>query len=261
VATATKLPPPLRLRIGASAEVLRAARRRGVVLPDVYYGKMQGLARTLSFSVAGVASLEQLQAVTDSLDQALKVGEGFEDWRKRVLRGEIPLNLPRHRLETIYRTNVQAMYSRGQGEQVRRHIKTHPYLMYSAVNDSRTRPAHRAWHETVLPVGHPWWNTHRPINGYNCRCTVIALTEREAKRRGITEKPDGQAPDPGFDYDPWADPKRGAFEAIKRKQRTGDRRLARKADTLAQQALRAGSDDPDTWQRVGEQRGSNPGGT
>jgi SPP1 gp7 family putative phage head morphogenesis protein len=252
--------PPLRLRIGAPEETLRLARKRGVVLPDVYYGKMRGLSRSLAFSVAGVSSLEQLQAVKDSLDQALADGLGFEDWRKRVLRGEVPLNLPRHRLETIYRTNIQAAYSRGQGEQVRRNLKTHPYLLYSAVNDSRTRPHHKAWHGTILPAVHPWWNTHRPLNGYNCRCTVISLTEREAKRRGITEKPGGEKPDPGFDYDPWSDPRRGAFAAIERKRRNGDRRLARKADGLLQAAMRAGADDPDSWAKVGEQRGSNPGG-
>lgn len=252
--------PPLRLRIGATDEVLRMARKRGVVLPEVYYGQMKGLARQLSFSVAGVASLEQLQGVKDSLDRALKLGEGFEDWRRRVLRGEVPLSLPRHRLETIYRTNIQAMYSRGQGEHVRRHLKTHPFLLYSAINDSRTRPAHRAWHGTILRVDHPWWKTHRPINGYNCRCTVISLTEREAKRRGLTETPDEQPPDDGFAYDPWEDPKRGALMAIERKRRTGDPRLAKKADDLAMAAYRAGSDDPDTWQMIGPQRGSNPGG-
>jgi SPP1 gp7 family putative phage head morphogenesis protein len=252
---------PLRVAPGAPEETLRAMRRRGVLLPDVYYsGKVSGLARSLSFSVAGVSSLEQLQAVKDSLDRTLKLGEGFEDWRKRVLRGEVPLSLPRHRLETIFRTNIQGAYSRGHGEQVKRHAKTHPYLMYSAVNDSRTRPAHRAWDKTILPIGHPWWATHRPINGYNCRCTVIALTEREAKRRGITEGPDSAPPDPGFDYDPWEDPKRGALAAIERKRRTGDPRLARKADDLALAAHRAGADDPDTWRQVGEQRGSNPGG-
>ncbi|KJV38710.1 phage head protein, partial [Acinetobacter indicus] len=44
----------------------------------------------------------------------------------------------------------------------------------------------------VLPIDHPFWLTHYPPLGYRCRCTVIALTEKEALKYGIT--PDDQLP-------------------------------------------------------------------
>ena len=65
-----------------------------------------------------------------------------------------------------------------------------PYLRYVAVQDARTRPDHMAWHGTVLPVGHPWWATHNPPNGWRCRCTVVQLAERDLRRYGYRVSPD-----------------------------------------------------------------------
>lgn len=209
----------LRFRIGAPDDVLEQARRRGVMLPSEYYGTAQARIRAFAFTVAGIDSIAQLQAIKESLDKALADGIGFDDWRRSVLRGEVPLTVPAHRLETIFRTNMATMYSRGKGAQILRNVATHPYLLYSAVNDSRTRPTHLAMDGTVLPVNDPWWGSHRPPNGYNCRCTAIALTERQANKRGITRMapvgPDSQ-PDPGWGYDPWTDPAKGITAAAER---------------------------------------------
>lgn len=230
---------PLRLRVGAPSDVLAAARRRGVLLPDAYYGMRDAQARSMAFTVAGVSALEQLQAVKDSLDAAFKAGDSFTAWKRRVLRGDVPLTLPSHRIETIFRTNMQAVTMAGRGAQMLRNADTHPYLLYSAVNDSRTRPAHRRMHGTILPIRDPWWSTHRPPCGYNCRCNVIALTEAEARRRGITTLPPAAQPDPGFEYDPWADVMAGPRRAIEKFERRADPKLGRLAREVEAEALRA----------------------
>ena len=66
-----------------------------------------------------------------------------------------------------------------------------PYLRYVATLDDRTRPDHRAWHGTVLPVDHPFWQTHYPPNGWRCRYTVIQFSERQLRARGyeVSEGP------------------------------------------------------------------------
>lgn len=49
----------------------------------------------------------------------------------------------------------------------------------------------------MLPVDHPWWNTHSPSNGYGCKCKKFLLSAADLKRRGLVV---GKAPDDG-DYE------------------------------------------------------------
>lgn len=51
-----------------------------------------------------------------------------------------------------------------------------PYLKYITVSDERVRQDHREFNGVTLPVGHSWWNSHYPTNGFNCRCRVIQLS-------------------------------------------------------------------------------------
>lgn len=212
-------------------EAIEWAKRRGVVLPDVYYGELQGLARSMSFSIAGVAKVEQLQAVLDSLIEATASGQTFADWRALATDpgGPIRLDLPAHRLENIFRTNLQGHYARGRCEQQKRTADVFPYLMFDAVNDSRTRPSHAAMDGMVARHDDPIWRTWRPPAGYQCRCTLRALTERKAERYMARDRDRlardpalaaarAQArPDDGWDYDPCAEPTEGLRRALERR--------------------------------------------
>ncbi|MGK9943764.1 phage minor head protein, partial [Salmonella enterica subsp. enterica] len=75
-------------------------------------------------------------------------------------------------------------YAAGEWAQIRDTARSAPYLMYDAVGDARTREQHRAWDGTVLRWDDAWWQTHRPPNGWNCRCTVIQLGERDLAALG-----------------------------------------------------------------------------
>lgn len=46
-----------------------------------------------------------------------------------------------------------------------------------------------ALHGRIYRYDDPFWATFYPPNGFNCRCTVIALADRDLKRKGI-DKPD-----------------------------------------------------------------------
>ena len=100
--------------------------------------------------------------------------------------------------------------------------------------DDRTRPLHRAWHGTILNVDDPWWETHFPPNGWNCRCTVLQLSDRDLERHGWkpSARPAAGTPrtflgrgmakaiqvpegiDPGFAYNPGRDYWRGLSKPI-----------------------------------------------
>lgn len=62
---------------------------------------------------------------------------------------------------------------------------------YRAVGDSRTRISHFAQNRVTLPKDDPFWDIWTPPNGYNCRCTIIALyREVEIVRPDWAYRPD-----------------------------------------------------------------------
>ena len=107
----------------------------GVVLPEVYYGQLQGIHRQLAFSIANITKVDQLQSVLDSLTTHLKDGGTFAQWQKAV--DVKALGLPKHRLDNIFRTNIQQAYNHGHWQQALANQATHGYLMYDAINDKR----------------------------------------------------------------------------------------------------------------------------
>lgn len=94
------------------------------------------------------------------------------------------------RLNTIYRTNVQAAYSAARYQRMMDNIDHRPYWQYSAVSDERTRPSHLALNGRIYRYDDPFWSTFYPPNGFNCRCAVIALGERDLKRKGLDKADD-----------------------------------------------------------------------
>ena len=207
--------------------------------PTWSYADMLGQEHDRAFTVAKLMDVDLLGQVRDSLQSALANGVTFRDWSQSITpilqqagwwgnEGGVQLGSP-WRLETIFRTNMQAAYAVGQWDQIASQADIAPYLLYDAVDDHRTRLLHRKWDGTVLPVGHPWWRVHMPPNGYNCRCGAIQLDADQLADMGlsVSEPPDdgtyrwvnprtGRARevpngiDPGFDRNAGADVARAA---------------------------------------------------
>ena len=191
-------------------EALQYAHSKKIVLPDEFYSmdlKTRQMATTVSF----LSSLEQAESVIKSLNKTLASGGTFNDFQKLVAESEIVL--PKHYLDNVFRTNIQSAYGHGRWQQQQRNKDKRQYLMYSAINDSRVRPAHLALNRIVLPIDHPFWLTHYPPLSFRCRCTVIALTEKQALKYGIT--PDDKLPEVAEALDWSSHPLQfGEFEAL-----------------------------------------------
>jgi len=163
-----------------------------------------------SFTVAKAMRLDILVAIREAVDSALADGSTFREFQRRlepILReagwwgrqemvdpatGErrlVELGSPR-RLRIMYDTNLRMATARGRWERFERLADARPYLRYVATLDARTRPEHAAWHGTVLPIGHEFWRTHAPPNGWRCRCTLQSLSERDLERFGYRLSPD-----------------------------------------------------------------------
>lgn len=176
----------------AFADALKWFRRK-VSISKAEFDALDADAREKAFTVAGVAQLDIVTDVWEAVDKAVSEGETLDDFRKRVgdrletaWGGEIP-----GRIETIFRTNVQMAYSAGREQQMRdpEVIGRRPYLEYDATVDSRTTPICRALHGTILRADDPFWQTRTPPCHFQCRATLISLTEEQAKSKGITTVP------------------------------------------------------------------------
>jgi len=216
-----------------------------------------------AFTVAKMMDLDLLADVRAAVDSAIANGETLAQFRRKLvptlvdagwwgrseledpLNGElkdVQLGSPR-RLETIFRVNMQTAYSAGDFEQISESAESAPYLMYDAVEDKRTRPAHREWDGTVLRWDDPWWQTHRPPNGWNCRCSTIQLSGSDLSAMGkrvdtappvmtrqyvnrrtgeVSDVPVGI--DPGFAYSPGQNRRSVLQQQLQRKRDSFDER-------------------------------------
>lgn len=145
----------------------------------------------VAFTVAGAQSAQLVadfhQVITRAIRDGMTLAEFREDfdaiveangWSYRGSRG--------WRSRVIFETNLRTAYQAGRWQQAWDLRDDRPFLRYVAVKDDRTRPQHRDWHGTVLPVTAAWWRTHYPPNGWGCRCTAQSLTARDLERRGYT---------------------------------------------------------------------------
>ena len=183
-------------------DAIEAFRRRDELKISVSWRDLQPEEHARAFTVAKMAKVELLATVKESLDRALAEGKTFEMWQaeiqpqlqkagwwglvtdKRLTGTDDTVFIGRRRLQTIFRTNMRVSHAAGQWQRIQSAKGRRPYLLYSSVRDKRTRPQHRAWDGIVLPVDHPFWRTHFPPNGWNCRCGIRQLREADLAREG-----------------------------------------------------------------------------
>ena len=160
-------------------------------------------AKHRAFYVTGLAKQDLVQLVSDGIEEALKNGETLADFKKRIAAAIEAQGWHDHRVENIFRTNLQTAYSAGRYKKMQAVKASRPYWQYIAVMDKRVRPSHAILHEKVYPADHEFWAANYPPNGFRCRCGVRTLSERQVKNMGLTVEKAMPQPDV------WTDPKTG----------------------------------------------------
>lgn len=275
----------------APAEAIAAYRRRGQNLTESFnWQDLFEKDHANALTVAKSAGFDILADIDKAMMAALTEGKTLEEfsrtlrpvltdkgwWGRKLavdpLTGEervVQLGSLK-RLKTIFETNMRVSYAAGHWSAFERNKASRPFLRYVAILDERTRPAHRARHNLVLPVDHPYWDTWAPPCGWGCRCTLQSLSQRDVDRlvrQGeilkfeppqdtfrdfvntrtgeVTRVPDGI--DPGWAYNPG----KAAIEAMLRRAEklvTAPPRLAAAYDDAT---------DPDaftTWFKAADRR-------
>ncbi|NKD22572.1 minor capsid protein [Enterobacter asburiae] len=161
-------------------------------------------AHARAFTVAKAVRLDVLNTLRDEVDRAVHDGITRQEftrtlaprlqklgwWGKQIVvdtqgnAKEIELGSPR-RLATIYNVNMRTAYNSGRYAQMMNNAEAYPFWQYVAVMDGRTRPAHAALNGMVFRYDDPFWQTHYPPNGWNCRCRVRALSAERMKALGL----------------------------------------------------------------------------
>lgn len=146
--------------------------------------------RLQSFTIAHVENQELLAYAQNAMDNALTQGVTFSDWLNTVndlFDAYGVTRVSKHHLQTVFQTNIQSSFNAGRWSEYHDPDVTgfFPYFQYHAVDDNRTRYEHAIHNGAIYRRDDPFWNEWWPPNGYNCRCTVTAVSKYEVEDHGI----------------------------------------------------------------------------
>lgn len=190
--------------------------RNKLSVPTERWADVWKQAHDQAFMVAGAAKADLLADLRTAVDGAIAEGRTLAWFREQfdeiVATHGWEYNGGRNwRTKVIYETNMRAAWQAGRHAQLsdpdvraRR-----PYWQYRHGGSADPRPEHLAWHGMVLPADDPWWQEHYPPNGWGCSCSVVALSERDVERMGVTVR-EG----PRSETYEWVDPGTGEVHQV-----------------------------------------------
>jgi len=163
-------------------------------IPTATWTDIYGLEHDKAFMVAGAIKDDLIADFKNEIDKALSTGTGYAEFRKAF-----PQIVKKHgwsynggegwRSRVIYHTNIQQAYNAGNFTQAKAISDHRPYWEYvhNAHGHSKApRLEHLAWNGLILRHDDPWWDSHRPMNGWGCNCGFNVLSERDLKKTGRT---------------------------------------------------------------------------
>jgi len=159
-------------------EALVKLLNKKIISPESFK-KLKNQFSNISWSIQRIERFDALIVLRNSLLNAIDSGLSLSDWKDEIDSifenyGITPLSP--HHIETVFRTNLSSVYSQASFDAMTEDPNTEA-LQYIAVMDDRVRDEHAALNEFIARVDDPIWNTIKVPNGYNCRCSIIPLSE------------------------------------------------------------------------------------
>lgn len=165
--------------------------------------------RTLQQHVVGRVGRTMNEVMVEQLHRR----EGMRRLRGAIDSTGLSPGQHNHLVETVLRTEMQMAYGASRWQSLREDEAVDEILWgfeYVAVGDDRTRPGHLAHDGIRLPKDDPFWQSHWPPNGWNCRCTVLEIFTSEqrarhpkpAEPRRIDKQLVNPEPDRGWEFNP-----------------------------------------------------------
>ncbi len=185
------------------------------------YDELIKEAHHKAFTVAKVTRADLLNDIHEELLKSLKDGIGFKEFKNNIKptlqkkgwwgkqdivnpsTGEIKtINIGARRLKTIYETNMRMAYNQGRYQQMQ-NLPLSVYWRYVSQRLNNSRDAHIAMHGIIKHRDDPFWKVNKPMNGWNCKCEVVAYSKKAIERKGwsIDEIPRKDIASKDFAYD------------------------------------------------------------
>ena len=130
----------------------------------------------------------------------------FEQWKAEVL--PIASHQCGPWLETEYNTAVLRARQTAQWQQFLAEKDVIPNLKWLPSTSPNPGADHRLYWNTILPIGHPFWDQHCPGDRWNCKCSLTSTDEpptpvpSEEEPPFPTVSPSGNTPNPGLAGNP-----------------------------------------------------------
>lgn len=165
--------------------------RQLVPMSAADYNRLTDEEKRRAFTVAAAEQLEIVQTMHDEIARAIQTGEGYEAFAKRLrarLKGDWTKR-DSHRLETVFRTNVQTAYGVGRWYQQQDPEVTavRPLMLFDIVDDSRTSPICKGIGgppPTIKRHDDPYVAAHWPPLHHRCRSQWQSISNRKARELG-----------------------------------------------------------------------------
>ena len=164
----------------------------------------------IAFTVAGMTEQDLLQDTYALMQQAIKDGLPFNEFKKQLMpqltkKGWLAKGFAHtdgtldkvatkdyerylgRRLKTIYHTGKQTAYAAGRWQRIQNSKERMPYLQYMPSLSTHQRDDHKQYYGLVRPVDDPIWTKIYPPNGFGCKCWVKQLSTKQAEKIGISK--------------------------------------------------------------------------
>lgn len=161
-----------------------------VILPPGQFYRIANEYKALAFTVSGYSKVELLKKFYEEIIKAMENGSTMKEFKESVntfLEEKGYAGLTNFQADNIFRTNIQTAYNAGHYKQMTDStvMRLRPYWKYVAIDDRKTRLAHRGMNGKVFRADNPIWDKWFPPNGYRCRCTVVTLSKRQIEQQGL----------------------------------------------------------------------------
>ena len=154
-------------------------------------------AHDQAFVVSKITRLDVLGEIKKSLNTAIAQGLPYQSFANSIipmLRSKgfwgtfkapdsSEIEFGQRRLRQIYNVNLRTAYDAGKHARMMENAELTPYWRYRSLPPGpNRREAHQRLNNLVFRYDDPFWATHKPSNGWGCKCDVEALDKRMVER-------------------------------------------------------------------------------